>query len=191
MRLWQKIFLTTLILMVASTTAASMLILQGSRDALWQREGQRAVTQQQYLAGLLRAGVISHRLQLGLVQLEETEAKQTAAEVLAQQGTDSYLSGFVLLDESGGRLVDTMPEGLGQLPTAPEEEPEATVYELRPGKGCAGIRSHPAGHRRTYGDPGRGAGGAVAEGVRAAEGVFTASGSGLEPGSAAGNGVGL
>ena len=130
MRLWQKIFLTTLALMVVSTTAASVLILQGSRDALWQREGQRAVTQQQYLAGMLRAGVISHRLQLGLVQLEEMEAKQTAAEVLAQQGTDSYLSGFVLLDETGMPLVDTMPEGLGELPEAPEEERDATVYEL-------------------------------------------------------------
>lgn len=69
MRLWQKIFLSTLALMVLSTTLASTLLLRSSRDALWEREGQRAVTQQQYLAGLLRAGVVSRRLQQGAIQI--------------------------------------------------------------------------------------------------------------------------
>ena len=79
MRLWQKIFLTTLALMVLSTTLVSALLLKTSRDALWQREYQRAVSQQQYLAGMLRAGVVSHRLQLGLVQLEEEDTRQAVA----------------------------------------------------------------------------------------------------------------
>ena len=69
MRLWQKIVLPTLALMVLSTALASILLLRASRDALWEREGQRAVTQLQYLAGMLRAGVISHRLQQGAIQL--------------------------------------------------------------------------------------------------------------------------
>ena len=85
MKLWQKIFLTTFALMVLSTTLSSTLLLKSSRDALWQREGQRAVAQQQYLAGMLRAGVISHRLQLGQMQLLEAETRQTAVQVLSQQ----------------------------------------------------------------------------------------------------------
>ncbi len=133
MRLWQKIFLTTLALMVVSTTLVSALLLKSSRDALWQRERQRAVTQQQYLAGMLRAGVISHRLQLGLVQLEEAETRQTAAQVLSQQARDDYLSGIILLDGSGEALFDTFPDGLGGLPEAPAEEPDAAVCQLRPG----------------------------------------------------------
>ena len=93
MKLWQKVFLPTLVLMVLSTALASTLLLKTSRDALWQREEQRAVTQQQYLAGMLRAGVISHRLQLGLVQLDKEETSQTAQPHFllwpGKRGTDS------------------------------------------------------------------------------------------------------
>ena len=143
MRLWQKIFLTTLALMVFSTTLASTLLLKASRDALWQREGQRAVTQQQYLAGMLRAGVISHRLQLGVVQLDEEETRRTAIQVLSQQATDDYLSGIVFQDGDGQTLYAVGPvvknEGgdlafaMTDLPPAPEEDPDAAVYELRRG----------------------------------------------------------
>ena len=130
MKLWQKIFLTTLALMVLSTTLTSTLLLKSSRDALWQREGQRAVTQHQYLAGMLRAGVISHRLQLGQIQLDEAETRQTAAQVLARQNTDSYLSGMILLDGGGASLYSTMPEGLSALPDAPEDEPDPSKMKL-------------------------------------------------------------
>lgn len=137
MKLWQKIFLPTLVLMVLSTVLASTLLLKTSRDALWQREGQRAVTQQQYLAGMLRAGVISYRLQLGLVQLDEEETHQTAQRVLSQQAQDSYLTGLILLDAEGNTLYDTMPGSLAHtLPEAPADEPGATVYEL-----CSGLQN--------------------------------------------------
>lgn len=134
MKLWQKIFLPTLALMVLSTVLVSILLLKTSRDALWQREEQRAVTQQQYLAGMLRAGVISHRLQLGLVQLNEEETSQTAQQVLFQQAQDSYLAGLILLDADGNTLYDTMPDSLTDvLPEAPAGATDATVYQLYPG----------------------------------------------------------
>ena len=137
MRLWQKIFLPTLVLMVLSTALVSTLLLKASRDSLWQREEHRAVTQQQYLAGMLRAGVISHRLQLGLVQLDKEETGQTAQQVLSQQTQDSYLTGLILLDADGNTLYDTMPDSLaGTLPEIPAEEPGATVYKL-----CSGSHS--------------------------------------------------
>ena len=137
MKLWQKIFLPTLALMVLSTALASALLLKAGRDALWQREEHRVVTQQQYLAGMLRTGVISHRLQLGLVQLGKEETGQAARLVLSQQTQDSYLAGLILLDDGGDTLYDTMPDSLaGALPEAPAEEPGATVYQL-----CSGSRS--------------------------------------------------
>ena len=134
MKLWQKIVLPTLALLVLSTTLTSVLLLRSSRDALWQREGQRAVTQQQYLAGMLRAGVISHRLQLGVVQLDPEETGRTARQVISQQAQDSYLSGLLLLGENGEALYDAMPSCLdGVLPAPPPDEPNATVYQLYPG----------------------------------------------------------
>ena len=135
MRLWQKIFLAALALMVLSTTLLSILLLKNSRDALWQRECRRVVTQQQYLAGMLRAGVISHRLQLGQVLLEEEDTRQTAVQVLSQQTTDSYLSGMILLDNGGEVLYSTMPGGLDSVPGPTSDDPNATVYELRRGAG--------------------------------------------------------
>ena len=135
MRLWQKIFLTTLALMALSTALVSTLLLKNSRDALWQRECRRAVTQQQYLAGMLRAGVISYRLQLGQVLLEEDDTRQTAVQVLSQQATDSYLSGLILLENGGEVLYNTMPEELDSIPGPAPDEPNATVYELRRGPG--------------------------------------------------------
>ena len=135
MRLWQKIFLAALALMVLSTTLLSTLLLKNSRDALWQREYRRVVTQQQYLAGMLRAGVISHRLQLGQVLLEESDTRQTAVQVLSQQTTDSYLSGLILLGSGGEVLYNTMPGGLNSIPGPMLDDPNATVYELRRGTG--------------------------------------------------------
>ena len=137
MKLWQKIFLPTLALMVLSTALTSTLLLITSRDALWQREEQRMATQQQYIAGMLQAGVISHRLQLGLVQLNEEETSQIAQTVLSQQTQDNYLAGLILLDADGDALYDTMPDSLtSTLPTIPVEEPGATAYKL-----CAGSRN--------------------------------------------------
>ena len=135
MRLWQKIFLPTLALMVLCTTLASALLLRSSRDALWEREGQRAVTQQQYLAGMLRAGVVSSRLQQGMVQLGAEETQYAARQVLGQQALDDYLTGLALLDDGGRSVWSLMDEFLwDQLPSPPEDQPDATVYRLCPGQ---------------------------------------------------------
>lgn len=111
MRLWQKIFLPTLALMVLLTTLIAVGLLKTSRDLLWQREGQRAVSQQQYLAGMLRAGVASQRLQRGLIQLSGSETDRAARQVLAQQAEGDYLRGIALYNEGGKTLFDHLPEG--------------------------------------------------------------------------------
>lgn len=134
MRLWQKIFLPTLALMVLSTTLAATLLLRSSRDALWEREGQRVVAQQQYMAGMLRAGVVSRRLQQGAIQLNREETELAVRQVLGQQAMDNYLTGLGLLDDSGRDVWSLMDESLrDQLPTLPEDQPDATVYQLCPG----------------------------------------------------------
>lgn len=111
MRLWQKIFLPTLALMVLLTALISVGLLKNSRDLLWQREGQRAVSQQQYLAGMLRAGVVSQRLQRGLIQLSGEETDRAARQVLAQQAEGDYLRGLALYSEAGEALFDHLPGG--------------------------------------------------------------------------------
>ncbi len=133
MKLWQKIFVSTLALMVLSASVVSILLLKNGSDALWDREESRAVAQHQYLAGMLRTGVISSRLQMGTVQLGDEETKQSAEKVLQQQALDRYLSGIVLLTDAGEKIYEDMPEGMETLPDPPAEDPEAAVYELRSG----------------------------------------------------------
>lgn len=127
MRLWQKIFLPTLALMVLLTTLASMLLLKSSRDALWQREYQRAVTQQQYLAGMLRTGVISQRLQRGVIQLGQAETGRAAAQVLSQQAAGGYLAGIALYDDAGAELYSSLP---AQTPLPQPANAGATALKL-------------------------------------------------------------
>lgn len=134
MKLWQKIFLSTLALMTLFTASACVLLLKSSRDLLWWREGERAVTQQRYLAGMLKAGVVSRRLQTGAVQLEAEETVKAARQVLAQQGEDNYLAGLALLDAGGTAVFNGLPAEVGaELPPVPGDDPEAAVYEFREG----------------------------------------------------------
>lgn len=91
MKLWQKIFLSTLALTVAVTSLLSLLFLFSSRSSLWERENQRALTQQQSLASLIKTGVVSQRLQSGKVRLSAYEADAAASAVLARQEADGYL----------------------------------------------------------------------------------------------------
>ena len=46
-KLWQKIFLSSLALLVLATGGLSLLFLNNTQTQLWQREKQRAALQQQ------------------------------------------------------------------------------------------------------------------------------------------------
>lgn len=108
MKLWQKIFLSTLALMVLCTASVSVLLLKNDADAMWQREADRAAAQTRYLAGILKSGVINARLQMGRVQLDEQTARSAAGQVIRNQVPDSYLVGMKLFAEDGTAAADTI-----------------------------------------------------------------------------------
>lgn len=131
MKLWQKIFLSTLALMVSITALSSVLLLRSTRDALWQREQQRAVTQQQYMAGILKAGILNQRLRLGVVLLQEEQTRQAAIQTLEQQTLDDYLAGLMLLDQNEKAVWNQMPAGV----TPPQAQDNAlTQCQLQGGE---------------------------------------------------------
>lgn len=137
MKLWQKIFLPTLALMMLLTALISTLLLQSSRDALWQRESQHVLAQQRYLAGLLRTGVASRRLQRGLMQLDAGETGRAAVQVLGQQDENGYTAGCALYDGDGGALYDTLPPGRdgGPLWADAGQAADKTTVTLQSGAG--------------------------------------------------------
>ena len=120
MKRWQRLFRPPLALVVGIPAPMSVLLLRSTRDALWQREQQRAMTQHQYLAGILQAGVISQRLRQGVVLLQEDQTRQIATQLLEQQATDDYLAGLMLLDQEEKALWSQLPTGV-TLPVGTSE----------------------------------------------------------------------
>ena len=110
MKLWQKVFLTTLALLVLTTSGLSLLFLRSSQNELWQRERRRAATQQQYMASLIKTGVVSQRLQSGQICLGPDAADQAALEVMERQAPDEYLTASQLY--RSGRSVSADETGL-------------------------------------------------------------------------------
>lgn len=110
MKLWQKVFLTTLALLVLTTNGLSLLFLRSSQNELWQRERRRAATQQQYMASLIKTGVVSQRLQSGQICLGPDAADQAALEVMERQAPDEYLTASQLY--RSGRSVSADETGL-------------------------------------------------------------------------------
>ena len=67
MKLWQKIFLGTLALMVCCTSLLTLLFVRASWQTVWDQQLVRALTQQQYLARLIKPlGITVSRLASGL-----------------------------------------------------------------------------------------------------------------------------
>ena len=111
MKLWQKIFLSSLALLVLATGGLSLLFLNNTQTHLWQREKQRAALQQQSMMNAIKTNVVNQRLQSGQISLSDTETRQAVRTALDSQETDSYLLAFQLYD-SGGAGLRTDSTGL-------------------------------------------------------------------------------
>lgn len=96
MKLWQKVFLTTLALLVVTTGGLSLLFLKSGNDELWAREYERAAARQQALAGLVKTLVVSERLRSGQLLLSLQATSDTALAALESQQPDDYLLAFRL-----------------------------------------------------------------------------------------------
>ena len=89
MKLWQKIFLSSLALLVLATGGLSLLFLNNTQTQLWQREKQRAALQQQSMMNAIKTNVVNQRLQSGQISLSDTETRQAVRTPRDSQETDS------------------------------------------------------------------------------------------------------
>lgn len=129
MKLWQKIFLGTLALMVLATSTLTLLFLKNSRDMLWQQELQRALTQQQYVARLLKTSVVSTRLQDGQLFLDAAQTDDAALAALTRQQNDAYLLQSALY-RNGEPLSDAVPGCDASLAPADGSADGQTLYRF-------------------------------------------------------------
>lgn len=134
MKLWQKIFLGTLALMVCCTSLLTLLFVRASWQTVWDQQLNRALTQQQYLARLIKTGVVSTRLQNGLMMLDADAADTAAVRSASSQLTDEYLLQLGLY--RNGQALDAPVEGCTDAMAGAEDNAETapgTLYEYSRG----------------------------------------------------------
>lgn len=78
MRLWHKIFICTLVLVIAAVDITAALLLSRSYETMLEREKQRAVTEHGYLLATLRSQVLYRRVAGGRILLTEEEILEIA-----------------------------------------------------------------------------------------------------------------
>ncbi|MDR2956769.1 MAG: HAMP domain-containing histidine kinase [Coriobacteriales bacterium] len=88
MKLWQKIFLTTLALVIILVNATSMIILKNSHDLSLAREQSSAVTRHNYLRVEILNSVVNTKLSERLIMLPNDRMNALLVEVLGPQAND-------------------------------------------------------------------------------------------------------
>lgn len=94
MKLWQKIFLSSLSLVIVAINVISVMLVNNSHRLLIEREQSHAINEYEFFAASVANSVIYERLKAGKIMLGETEVEQIAADAirnLAQSHSGSAL----------------------------------------------------------------------------------------------------
>ncbi|MDR3137183.1 MAG: HAMP domain-containing histidine kinase [Coriobacteriales bacterium] len=118
MKLWQKIFLLTLALVIVVVNATSLLLLSNNHHLAIERDRQDALSRHNYIVVELQNAIIYQQLVDRVISLDEGEALAVAREVLNRQRADSSL-GVALF--SDGQLLHAVNQ------TAKRQSDERTL----------------------------------------------------------------
>lgn len=88
MKLWQKIFLCTLTLVIIAIEVTATLLLSNNHRILVEREEQRGISEHAYFASYLKETLIFQRLESGRVLLDRESVKQEISAILEEQESD-------------------------------------------------------------------------------------------------------
>jgi signal transduction histidine kinase len=105
MKLWQKVFLCTLALVMAAIDLTAWLLIDSNHRTMLQRERDRAATEHSYLGAMLRDNLLYTRLQQNKVLLDEENVQQQVT-LLLQSQKDQPGMGIALF--SGKQLLAEM-----------------------------------------------------------------------------------
>lgn len=92
MKLWQKIFLLTLALVIAAVSVTSLILLSNNHNLAIEREQQEGLARHNYIVVEMQNRVIYTQLYDRVVTLSEEDTLAVAREVLSGQRSDSTLS---------------------------------------------------------------------------------------------------
>ena len=92
MKLWQKIFLLTLALVIAAVNITSLLLLSNNHNLAIEREQQEALSRHNYIVVEMQNRIIYTQLKDRIVTLGEGEVLTVTRDVMNAQRSDSSLS---------------------------------------------------------------------------------------------------
>jgi len=131
-KLWQKIFLLTLTLVIIVVNATSMALLYNNHQLAIERVQQNALSRHNYLDLEIKNSIVNTQLRERKVSLSDDEAFQVAINVLEKQQSDSSFGITLFLDQTLVKSINS-----GSLTTTREllGEPDLTsIIEEYDGK---------------------------------------------------------
>lgn len=106
MKLWQKIFLYTLILVMLAVGVTSILLLENSYSLAMNQKKQSVYSEHEFFCSGFKSMVITERLKKNAVVLEDTQVEKLMKEVMDEETTDST----IFLDENQKQICANKKE---------------------------------------------------------------------------------
>lgn len=85
MKLWQKIFLSSLCLIIAAVNVISIVLLNNSHKLLIERERSHAINEYEYFAASFANTVVYERLKADKIMMSEEDIKKIAADIVSSR----------------------------------------------------------------------------------------------------------
>lgn len=99
MKLWQKIFLCTLALVVLAVNITSWVLLASNHEAAVSAERRNALFSHEYLSSTLKNKIVFERLKGNIILFSESEVADIVYEVLEEQN-NSYAGVYLFQEDS-------------------------------------------------------------------------------------------
>ncbi|MDR1421238.1 MAG: HAMP domain-containing histidine kinase [Coriobacteriales bacterium] len=109
MKLWQKIFLMTLTLVIIVVNATSLILLTNNHNLAIEREQATAVTRHDYLVTEMQNTIIYTQLVKRIVSLSDEEALAVAFDVMDRQRSDATVGVALFEQDSAIHSVNDPP----------------------------------------------------------------------------------
>lgn len=104
MKLWQRVFLLTLLLIMISVTLVSVMLMRSNFKLTLENAREQALSAHSYIYAEIKNNVSYTRLKQGSILLSEDEIKSSVSEVM-RSSKDERLS-TLLLDDKGERIAE-------------------------------------------------------------------------------------
>ncbi len=113
MKLWQKIFLLTLTLVLIVVNATSLILLANSHNLAISQEQQAAVTRHNNLVYDMLNAIIHAQLEQRVISLSDEEALAAASEVMDRQRENDNMGAVLYSEDAVVHVVNNPPMKVG------------------------------------------------------------------------------